>query len=160
MDCIENDTCNNSSIVECLCCHGNLFTETLPNNRPIAQQLNHYLAVEFTWELCDAGLGTKDKISSWVPTGPETKSSDAGEGSNNLSHLSRPAVVSSQSRCADTWELEDLITETLPIIGHFQGASVHYSGFQASCNMSQLFLRCCNGRLFRLHYSDVQDLRG
>jgi hypothetical protein len=80
MDRIENDTSSNSSIVACLRFHGNLFTETLPSNRAIAQQLNHRLAMGYTGEICSSGLRTKNKISSCVPTGPETKNYDAGEG--------------------------------------------------------------------------------
>jgi hypothetical protein len=60
MDRIESNTFNNSSIVACLRFHGNLFTETLPSNRAIVQQLNHCLAMGYTGELCSAGLGTKN----------------------------------------------------------------------------------------------------
>jgi hypothetical protein len=35
---------------------------------------------------------------------------------------------------------------------------LHYSGFQASCDMSHMFIWYCNSRLFWLHCSDFQEL--
>lgn len=117
----------------CIRCHGNLFTETLPSDRNIAQKPNHCLAIGYRGELCSAGIGTNCKNIAMGPDGIRNQERRCSRGtalicwtvleprmtvltraSSDLSHLSQPVVVGSQSRRAETWELEDLITEPLP----------------------------------------------
>jgi hypothetical protein len=63
-------------------------------------------------------------------------------------------MVSNQSQCAETWELEDLITKMLPSNGSLCGTILIF------WQVSYMSIWCCNSCLLWLHYSSLLELGG